>query len=256
MRSVGLAAAAVAIAAVASGEARAQYVNPNTGINWNNPVSSSIDTSLYWQRQRMMMENSLASQQALAAEKLRRERILAAGNEKVRRGQASTRFAAQPFQVEPWMKRWRPKTEAERKQLIDECQVQGEIWAKEAKVRGANLKDIAESAALAFVLAYQVVSDGDTATPKAYQFLVQSFRDYYLKDAYFQGMPDADKQGIHDGIFLGSTDPVRRWNLGKAGNDPAELTAAKKEARDHLTKYWSGSIEKLRATPDRFTSLP
>jgi hypothetical protein len=239
-----------------SGSAYGQYVNPNTGINWNNPVSSSIDTTLYWQRQRAMMEASLASQQALAAEKLRRERILQGGKEKAKRGQATTRFDARPFQVESWLKVWKPKTPAERQQLVDECRIQGEIWDREAKARGANLQDIGDTAALAFVLAFEVLSGGQKASAKAYQSLVQSFRDNYLKDYYFQGLPDADKQSMQDGIFLNATDPVRRWQRSKTENDPAELTQARKEARDHLSRFWTGPVDKLQATPDRFTSLP
>jgi len=69
-------------------------------------------------------------------------------------------------------------------------------------------------------------------------------------------MPDADKRWQQDVIFLAGTNPVRRWHLAKSRNDATELASAKKEARDHLARYWNGPVDKLRATPERFTSRP
>jgi len=257
MRSVGLTVVAVVvIAATGAGEARAQYVNPNTGINWNNPVSASIDRSRYWMQQGRIAEANIAAQHEAAAEAARNDRILAAGNEKIRRGQATTRFTTRPFQIDLWMKVWRPKTPADRQREIDECKVQGEIWAREVKARRVDLNDIAETAALAFVLAYEVKSDGDKASAKAYQSLIKQFREYFLNYAYFQGMTEAHKQWHQEGLFLSATNPVRRWQRARSLNDAAELAGAKKEASEFLDVYWKGSIDTLRATPDRFTSLP
>jgi hypothetical protein len=270
---VVIAAAALGVANEANAQSvnpltgRPEYVNPNTGNRWNNPISNAWDTEIYQRDQMQRMDAAAAAQrralkqaierkQAADEVKLRRDRTLAMGRERIRRGQAITRFAVQPFNLEAWLKHWNPKTTSERRQLVDECRIQGDIWFREAKTRGADLNDIGDTAALAFVIAYEVHSGGQRATPAAYKYLVTAFRDMWMKDEEFQGMSAAERQPAYDELFLNSTNPMRLWEAAKTSKSPAVLAKAKQEARDLLDVYWKGSIDTLRATPDRFTSLP
>jgi hypothetical protein len=249
----------VAGALGAAGEANSQYVNPHTGNRWNNPVSNSLDTEIYMRDQVIQMNAAAAARQwALkqALERQRRDRILAAGREKIRRGQASTRFAVQPFNLEAWLKIWNPKSPGERRQLVEQCRIQEEIWEREAKARGADLNDIGDTAALAFVIAYEVHSGGKRATPAAYRYLVAAFRNMWMRDEEFQGMSSTERERRYDELFLNSAFAMRLWEAAKTHKDPTVLAKAKAEARDLLDRHWKGSIDTLRATPDRFTSLP
>src|SRR5688500_2149047 len=107
-------AAAAALVCVAGGVAHAQYDNPYTGNTFNNGGSAMIDTMLLNERNRALLQNNLQSSRALAeAQKQRQDGIRQAGALKIKRGQASTRFAAVPFQLEVWLARWKPKTPSE-----------------------------------------------------------------------------------------------------------------------------------------------
>ena len=121
----GAALAVLAAALGVAGQANAQrvnsltgrpeYLNPNTGNRWNNPISNAWDTEIHQRDQMMRMDAAAAAQrralkqaiehrQAADEEKLRSDRTLAMGREKIRRGQASTSSDVQPFNVEAWMK--------------------------------------------------------------------------------------------------------------------------------------------------------
>lgn len=267
--------------ALAPGVARAQYVNPYTHNNWNNPVSASIDTMLYFNRQRMMLEHSLnynrlrqdlrqknqqrgqpksqpqtqSPPRSQPQDALRRQRITEAGQLVVKQGRATTRFASAPFQTDVWITRWQPRTPAERLRLAQECRAQVDLWNREARLRGANLDDIGDTVALGFVLAYRVHAGGHEAPAGAFRSAAAAQRESYLKDPYFQGMPLEDKRYLQDTIFLESTDIVRE-SLTIVPGDLAGQARVRKRAGEFLSKYWSGPVEKLRAAPDRFVSLP
>jgi hypothetical protein len=237
--------------------AHAQYTNPYTGRTFNNPTSSLIDTMILNNQRAMMLRNSLmASNLSSSALAAAYKRTVRTGALKIKKGQATTRFTTAPFPLDAWMKRWGAKTPEDRRRLSEEYAAQKAIWQQEAKARGTNTSDMAESLALAFVLAYEVHSGGEKVGEKPYQWVVGDFKRVLMKDAYFQGMSAAEKQYLQESAFLNSTDPVRLWRQGKPKNDAAMVAKARQEAKAHLTRWWDEPVDKLRATPDRFTTHP
>lgn len=255
MKRIGyaLAAAVIGIGLLNATPARAQYTNPYTGRTFNNPVSNLLDTAILNKRWEILSSSSMTSAM-VRAEAARREGFIRAGNLKIKRGTATTRFTPSGFNVEAWMKRWNPKTPADRRALYDEYVTQKDIWTREARARGTNLNDMAECLALTFVLAYEVHSGGERAGDGAYKWMVGDFRRSLLKDAYYQGLPAAEKQYLLDTAFLNSTNPVRLWRLGTANRDNAMLAKAREQAKAHLTRWWDEPVDNLRATPNGFVT--
>jgi hypothetical protein len=227
-----------------SSEARAQYQSPQTGTVWNNPTSAWIADDLASGRPlRAKIEEIKQRQQGA-----RRQ----AGALRIRRGEATTRFATVPFPTEAYMQRWKPGTPAERIRIEADLEVQTDIWRREAQARGARLDDIADSLALAFVLAYEVHSGGQRPAQRPYRWMAEDFRRTFLRDENFQGMPVEQKRSLQEGVFLDSTAAMLRWERGRARNDPALISRARDGAKAHLKRWWTASVDTLTVTPDRF----
>jgi hypothetical protein len=230
--------------------ARAQFDRP-----FDYPTASRVDTVAQRNFLTMMMRRSVTNA-AARAEMARRAAGTRAGALKIKKGTATTRFAAAPLNIEAWLKRWNPKTAEERRRLYDETVTQKAIWAQEAKARGTNLNDMAESLALSFALAYEVHAGSEKVAPGAYRWLVGDFKRTLMKDANYQGMSAADKQFIVDGALLNSTDAVRLWRIGKQNNDVVSLEKARKTAKVHLDQWWGDPVDTLVATSDKFINRP
>jgi len=134
----------------------AQYVNPYTNNNWNNPGSSFLDTAIMNARNRMMLSNSLTSSRTSAAA-LRAAYLqqIRQGESRIKSGKATTRFSSGPFPTEYWVKQSGGNTPEKRKQYADEIAIQRGIWAEEARARNTGTSDMAQVLGLAFVLAWE-----------------------------------------------------------------------------------------------------
>lgn len=232
--------------------ARAQYVNPYTGYNWNNPASSFLDTAIQGMQSRMMLSNSLASSN-LSAAALREsyERQLKTGNSRIKSGKATTRITPRAFPVDEWLTRCGGTTPKKRKQILAEITTQRDIWAQEIRARHADPADMAQVLGLAFVLAWEAQTGGK-ATPAQYKGITQDFRNSLLKDPAYQGMSLADRQFLLERHLLGGTDPVRLMREGRRTNDSVTLQKAHDNGLRYVNLWLPRGFTHYEATPTGF----
>ncbi|MGC4047985.1 MAG: hypothetical protein QM758_29675 [Armatimonas sp.] len=221
-----------ALTALAVSPAQAQYTNPYTGRTFNNPNSSLLDTAILGASRSMMLSNSLFSGSTSA-------RILAQqvklGQQIIKRGKATTRYTARnPFPMELWLKRVNPSA---REQWAAEANVQKTLWDQEARARGANMNDMADALGLTFIMGWEAQTGGQKATTAQFKGISADFRQMLLKDAYFQGMSQADRQMFIEGKLLDSSDKIRLLREAKRIGDATMLQQAR-DGGKKVTDSW------------------
>jgi len=212
---------------------QAQYVNPYTNNNWNNPGSSFLDTAIMNARNRMMLSNSLTASggysAALRAAYLKQVRL---GESRIKSGTATTRFTSGPFPTEYWVTQSGGNTPEKRKQYSAELAIQRDIWAQEARTYHTDTNDMAQALGLAFVLAWEAQT-GEKATPAQYQGITRDFRTFLLKEALYQGMSIPARQTYFEGRMIAATYAVRLLRIGQRTGD----TTALQKAHDSGLRY-------------------
>lgn len=254
-RSIFAVGAAVAACAGAGKPAQAQYVNPHTGTNWNNPMSSTLDTAIIGMRNSAMLRNSLNANMAASGASAAYTRKVRVGAAKIKAGRATTRFSAvAPFNLEEWLTRCGAKTPEQRRQYGEEIRLQRRLLDEEARAFGADRGDMAPSLGLCFAMAWEAYTGGQRATEKQYRWLVNDFRRTLLKDAYFQGMNAAEKQYLFEENMINATDALRLWRESRLAGDEEKRKRAREGAARFLARWWDEPVENLTAAEDRFTS--
>lgn len=234
--------------------AQAQYTNPHTGYTWNNPMSSFLDTVILNNRNSLMLNNRLNSSRVVSAAAIK-SRMLKAGNLKIKNGHATTRFrTVAPFNTGEWITRCGAKTPEMRRQFAEEIKIQREIWNQEVAARNADKSDMASLLGTAFVLAWEAHSGGQKATGPQFQWVVKDFRRSLMKDPYFQGMSDVDKQYLYEQQMIDATDAVRLWRQGQKTGNLNDQKAGKAGAERFLARWWDEPVDMLVAAPNGFTN--
>lgn len=231
----------------------AQYVNPYTHNNWNNPNSSLLDTAILGIRNRMMLDSMLFSSHATSPAALRAayDKQVNLGQSRIKSGKATTRFTYGAFPTDFWVKQCGGNTPEKRQQCIAEFTVQRDIWAQEARARGTDTNDMAQALGLAFVLAWEGQT-GKKATPAQYKGITQDFRTMLLKDAFYQGMSTPGRQTYFEERMINATDPVRLQREGQRSGDATMLEKARTEAKAYINAWLPRGYTRYEATPTGF----
>jgi len=254
MRNTALpcATGALLFLATATLPAQAQYVNPYTNNNWNNPNSSLLDTTLLGMRNRMMLDNNLlasrVSSAALTAAYNRQKRL---GESRIQSGKATTRFSSGPFPTDYWVTRCGANTPEKRKQYAAEFVVQRDIFAQEARARHADTTDMAQALGLTFVIAWEGQT-GQKATDAQYRGIAQDLRTMLLKDPLYQGMSAANRQTYFEGRMIDATEPVRLLHIAQRTGDPAMLQQAHTKGLNYVNTWLPHGYTHYEATPTGF----
>lgn len=227
----------------------AQYTNPYTNNNWNNPNSSLLDTAILNARNRMMLSNSLFSSAAAARAAYTKQMRL--GESRIKSGKATTRFTRGPFPTEYWVKRCGGTTPEKRKQCLAEFAVQRTLWADEARVRNADTNDMAQALGLAFVLAWEGQT-GEKPTAAQYKGITQDFRAMLLKDPLYQGMDAPSRQTYFESHMINSTDSVRLRREGQRSGSTAMVQKAHDGGRNYINAWLPRGFTRYEAIPTGF----
>ncbi len=242
----------VATASPAQAQYVSPYTNPYTGRIFNNPNSSFFDTVIT-NNHNMRMLNNRMNPALIASMGNTRALRMRAGATRIKKGLASTSIPSTSFQTNAWVARCGGKTPEQKSQILAELVAQKDIWNQEMRARGAKSDDLAQALGVSFVLAWEAYS-GQRATEQQFRWIVNDFRRFLLKDAFYQGMSATEKQYLAEANMLNSTDTVRQYRAGLKQSDAALQKSGQAAAGKFLETWWDSSASNIIATPTGFAN--
>lgn len=240
------------VLAAAPRPCHAQYTNYETGRTFNNPTSSLLDSMILHNMQRQQLMNSLALNR-LSGMVLSRAAKRKAGQERIRRGQATTRFkpvAASLISV--FVTREAAKTPAQKRELTRAWAARLRAFRQAAASSGVAPNDLASGFSLMFALNFEVFSGGQKASATQRASLTQDFRQSLLKDAEFQGWSEAEKQLLYEEKAINTMDAVLDYQAAFRAGDAGARAGAQAAAKTLLDAWWTEPIDSLELTPAGF----
>lgn len=182
----------------------AQWINPYTGTNWNNPGSSLIDTMLRGK----MMENVLRQKYGKPAESV-----------------ATTRFQSGPRLLVNDFADGLGQSQAERDGLREAFEQSLTEFDQFADAAGWG-HDLAAAMAYFVGVHYSVYRDGAPVEDLALERMVDQFRAA-LDTAALRGASDRDKQQLHELFVILATFTGALYQQTAEEGDPASLAAVR-----------------------------
>lgn len=235
--------------------ASAQYTNPYTGRNFNNPVSSYLDTVIQNRMQQSMVNQQMFSQQVfnqMMMDTTRRN----IGKDRIAKGRNSTRFtpSAKGSAIEALV----PKelSGAERRKALEVNQT----CLKQFKTAVGNMgllpNDMADGRALAFVMAYTAYRGQDPGVQRL-KLLCTNYRTTLMSDPYFQGFMDDERQQEYERLAVAAVLSISARDAASRATPGSEkravlLQTAERLSAPILQRLWGKPIDGLELTSAGF----
>jgi hypothetical protein len=125
-----------------------------------------------------------------------------------------------------------------------------------AVARGGMVKsDIPDIYAIAFILNYEVLNDGEAPGAARRRWLAEQFRARLIRDEVFQGTEDAERQLYAEHAAVAAVWSVERLAWAKQTNDPYARRQARDQALTNLSQFkslWPYPLSGVELTPDGF----
>lgn len=186
---------------------------------------------------------------------IKRER----GRQVLKRDEASTGFT--PLKGSPvaakMIAKLGPSADPKQREAIAR-QVAAHLgrFQSEAASRGGVVKsDVADIYAVAFILNYEVLSDGDLPGAARRRWLADRFRARLLTDEVFQGTEDPDRQASAEHAAYAAVWAVDHLAAAKQTSDPYNRRVARDQALTNLGQFkglWPYPPSGPELTPDGF----
>ena len=172
------------------------------------------------------------------------------GETRIKNGQASTGFKNLPgFSLKNYLLS-QVKTPDLKLKVEQFAEASFNQFTAEVRAHGLQINDIADGEALAFVIAYELYFGGKS-TSAHLQWLRQKGKEGLLKDSWFQGGADEERQRQYEmyGALIMYAQMIRRKNNLASVSD---LQEAKDIAAEVLRTVWGNSTDTILMTQTGF----
>ena len=198
--------AIVAVIGFQSTPARAQYTNPHTGTNWNNPTSSFLDTVLLNNRQMMQLQttqmvnrNMLLRSLGRSGPKLSKKQKAQADRFAKYRG---TMFkSGKPIMPAQLAASFVKKAGTERDDLQKVFGILLDVYNKRSKEQKAPANDLARTLAYCIAMNYAYYTEQEVSAA-GLSMLRGKIRTALGTSDKFRKMKDKDKQKISETLII------------------------------------------------------
>ncbi len=215
-------------------------------------ISNPLDdvTNPIGRLQRAMKQRELMGYAFIADKE--NERLRAAGQARIDAGQASTTFRRTTGPIAPAQLGAQAPNPADRQAWTEEYARGLDSFEFLAKTNKCNLNDVADGWGLAFAIAFETYSGGQTPTAAQRRTYTEATRNNLMHHARFQTYTDQERQLQFELYGMNAaTAAVQSVTAEKTGNR-ALREQARQTARNTLAALWPYPVEGLELTSTGF----
>ena len=228
--------------------ALAQAVAITSGAGISNPLNDV--TNPIGMLQRAMAQRELMAYAAIADRES--ERFRAAGQARIDAGQASTTFRRATGPIAPARFGAQAPNPADRQAWTEEYARGLDYFEFLAKTNKVNLNDVADGWGLAFTVAFETYSGGQSPTAAHRRSYTEATRNNLMHNPRFQTYTDQERQLLFELYGMNAaTAAIQSIKADETGNR-AMRDQARQFARNTLASLWPYPVEGLELTSTGF----
>jgi hypothetical protein len=215
---------------------QAQYMNPFTGTNWNNPVSSSIDTILWGDMQSRLLLRPYENRQGQETAVTHAPLPVTATSFMPHPGLATARTLARSFSQDA----------EEQAQFAELFEIGLHVFDGEARAAG-RANNVAMALTYFLVANYYVYSNQE-ASEQGQEALFVHLNDLLGLDAQFQNLGDAERHELYETFMILGSLPLMLYTSALQEGDHTLAQSVQGLAAENLQVVLGVHPENLHFT--------